>query len=180
VNSYVGGDGSTGTLTSPPFVIERKYINFLVGGGMHPGKVCMNLLLDGQIVRTVTGPNDRPGGSEELEWSNWDVSPFLGKEVVIQIVDTATEGWGHINIDHIHQSDAKVEPPKPKTQTFALQQKYLNLPVRNGAKQRTITLTVGGQVVREFVIEPADEVTDFWVYLDDQRMAFFTSENLKT
>src|SRR5438105_1613120 len=33
VNSFNGGDRSTGTLTSPPFKIERKYINVLVGGG---------------------------------------------------------------------------------------------------------------------------------------------------
>src|SRR3954470_10220853 len=33
VDSYHGGDRSTGTLTSPKFRIERKYISFLIGGG---------------------------------------------------------------------------------------------------------------------------------------------------
>src|SRR5438477_4749823 len=45
VNSYLGGDASTGTLTSPAFKVERKYINFLVGGGKFPGKTCVNLLV---------------------------------------------------------------------------------------------------------------------------------------
>ncbi len=34
VNSYHGGDRSTGTLTSPPIRVERRYVNFLIGGGM--------------------------------------------------------------------------------------------------------------------------------------------------
>src|SRR5918912_610523 len=44
VNSFRGGDAATGTLTSPEFKVERKYINFLVGGGKHPGRTCVNLL----------------------------------------------------------------------------------------------------------------------------------------
>src|SRR5688572_1358084 len=32
-NSFVNGDDTTGTLTSPEFRIERNYIAFLVGGG---------------------------------------------------------------------------------------------------------------------------------------------------
>ncbi len=169
VNSYVGGDKTTGTLTSPPFTIQRNYLNFLVGGGMHPGKTCMNLLLDGKTVRTVTGPNDRPGGSEALDWHAWDVSPFKGKTVVLQIMDRATGGWGHINIDHIYQSDTKVEVPGPKTRTFTLRSAYLNLPVKNGATKRTVTLSLAGKKVREFVIELADVEVDFWVYLDVRR-----------
>src|SRR5436309_13492868 len=55
VNSFHGGDKSTGTLTSPPLKIERKYINFLIGGGKHPGETCINLLLNGKVVRTASG-----------------------------------------------------------------------------------------------------------------------------
>ena len=82
-----------------------SYLNFLIGGGKHPGKTCMNLLVDGKVVRTATGPNDRPGGSERLAWHTWDVAEFAGKKARLQIVDNATGGWGHINVDHIVQSD---------------------------------------------------------------------------
>src|SRR5436305_1710037 len=46
-NSYHGGDRSTGTLTSPPFTLRRKYVNFLVGGGKYPGRTCIDLLVGG-------------------------------------------------------------------------------------------------------------------------------------
>ena len=30
-NSYANGDGALGQLTSPPFTVQRTYINFLIG-----------------------------------------------------------------------------------------------------------------------------------------------------
>jgi len=76
---YYKNDNATGTLTSPAFEIKRKYINFLIGGGKYPGKTCINLLVDGKVSRTATGPNDKPGGSEELSWSGWDVSDGMSR-----------------------------------------------------------------------------------------------------
>ena len=55
VNSYLKGDGTVGTLTSPEFRIERPLINFLLGGGDHPGETCVNLLVEGKVVRSSTG-----------------------------------------------------------------------------------------------------------------------------
>ena len=105
VNSFNGGDGATGTLTSPEFKIERKFIAFLIGGGMHPGSTCVNLRVEGKIVRTATGPNDRPGGTERLDWKAWDVKDLEGRTARIEIVDRETGGWGHINVDDITLTD---------------------------------------------------------------------------
>jgi uncharacterized protein (DUF608 family) len=102
VNTYLRGDDTTGTLTSPPFVIERGYIRFLIGGGNHP-TTQIRLLVDGRIVRRQSGTND-----ERLRAARWDVSELKGKTARIQIVDEQTGGWGHINIDEIVFSDAPV------------------------------------------------------------------------
>ncbi|MEI7953560.1 MAG: hypothetical protein WCJ66_00195, partial [Verrucomicrobiota bacterium] len=53
VNTYLDGDGPTGKLTSPEITIERDYITFLIGGGGHKGKTCMNLLIDGKVALTA-------------------------------------------------------------------------------------------------------------------------------
>ena len=171
VDTYYKDDNSMGTLTSPPFQVKRKYINFLVGGGKYPAETCINLLVDGKIARTATGPNDKPGGSEELSWSGWDVSELLGRNAQIQIVDNRTGGWGHINVDHIIQSDSKVETITDKTREILLQKKYLNFPVKNGAKKRLIHLIIDGKVTREFDIELAPGEPDFWVFLDVRNFA---------
>jgi fructan beta-fructosidase len=174
VNSFFGGDASTGTLTSPPFKIERKYINFLVGGGKHEGKTCINLLVAGKVVRTATGPNDRPGGSEQLDWHTWDVAELAGKDAVIEIVDDHTGGWGHINIDHIVQSNRR-KMAGPQQRTLVVTCRYLHLPVRIGAPMRRMKLLVGGKTVREFDIELAEDRADFHVFSD---VAPFKGEKL--
>ncbi len=47
-NSYVGGDGSIGKLTSPEFTISTDYISFLIGGGDDVDRTCINLVVDGK------------------------------------------------------------------------------------------------------------------------------------
>ena len=166
VNSFAGGDDSTGTLTSPEVTIDRKYVNFLIGGGKHPEKTCINLLVGGKAVRTATGPNGQAGGSEHLDWHTWDVSDLAGKKAVIEIVDEQKGGWGHINIDHIVQSDAKKQA-ELKSQVLEIGESYLHFPVKTGAPMRRVKFLVGQDVVREFDIElAAHGQASFWAASD--------------
>ncbi|KAE8392567.1 glycosyl hydrolase [Aspergillus alliaceus] len=87
LNTFLGGDQTTGTLTSPSFTISHRYINFLIGGYFNGTS---------HIMRTATGHN-----SERLEWSGWDVSALQGQTATIEVVDMATGGWGHITVDEI-------------------------------------------------------------------------------
>ena len=113
VNSYLGGDTATGTLTSPLFTIKRRFINFLIGGGFHPGKTSINLVVEGKTVLSNTGGSKTPQDSERLAWANWDVQKLKGKLAYIQIVDLESGGWGHINVDEIMQSDKEMKNPIP-------------------------------------------------------------------
>jgi fructan beta-fructosidase len=167
VNSFFNGDGTTGTLTSPEFRIERKYFTFLIGGGKDHQKPALQLLVDAKVVRSATGPNDKPGGSEALTLESWDVSEFAGKAAVLRIVDDATGGWGHINVDHIVQTDTK---PKgfvnDAERAFTASTRYLHIPIKNGAPKRVVTLFVDDKPVVRNDIELADGKPDWWAPME--------------
>jgi sucrose-6-phosphate hydrolase SacC (GH32 family) len=104
VNSFYSRDAATGKITSPSFLITKKYISFLIGGGDHPHETCINLIVDDTIAETKTGVN-----TEILYWANWDVEKYTGKKATIEIVDNNTGGFGHILVDQIMLRD---EPAK--------------------------------------------------------------------
>jgi sucrose-6-phosphate hydrolase SacC (GH32 family) len=167
VNSFVKGDNSTGTLTSPEFRIERKFIAFLIGGGKSEEKLALQLLVDGKVVRSATGPNDKPGGSEALAPESWDVGEFAGRSAKLRIVDDAKGGWGHINVDQIVQTDVKPKGfVKDAGRNFTATTRYLHIPIKNGAPKRTVTLVVDGQTVVRNTIELADAAPDWWAPMD--------------
>ncbi|MGI5366492.1 GH32 C-terminal domain-containing protein [Streptomyces iakyrus] len=113
-NSFLNGDSTTGTLTSPEFTIDKDYIDFLVGGGAHPAghadPTAVELVVDGKVVRSATGKD-----TEALNWAAWDVRDLAGKKARIRIVDDNTGGWGHINVDHIVLSDTRARPLSDET-----------------------------------------------------------------
>ena len=68
----------------------------LLGGGNLPGKICINLLIDGKVVQSASGYE-----SERLHWHVWNLFPYMRKKARLQIVDEHTGGWGHICVDQI-------------------------------------------------------------------------------
>lgn len=102
LNTWEGGpkgDDNLGDLTSPAFTIEpgEDHLSFLIGGGKrHNGTLEVRLIVDGEVVRTATGPE-----AGQLNWQSWDVSEFAGNEASFQVHDDATGGWGHLTVDHL-------------------------------------------------------------------------------
>ena len=98
----IGKDpNAQGRSKSLPFTIKSKAINFLVMGGKHRDSTCVNLLVDGKVVKTETGDD-----TKVFKWSGWDVRPWLGKSAQLEVVDLSSNPkTGFIAIDHILFSD---------------------------------------------------------------------------
>jgi fructan beta-fructosidase len=129
-SSALAGDGPTGTLTSPGFKIKRNYISFLISGGDYERDTCLNLLVDGKIVRSATGWR-----SNRLVPDSWNVSQFLGRKARVQIVDEASGDWGHINVDQVIQTD---KPERLPVATGPLYQESLRPQFHFTARQWTM------------------------------------------
>jgi len=98
-SSMAGKDAATGKL-SREFLLERDYLHFAVSGGNHPAKTCVNLLVDGKVVRSVTGRSSHVWAKQV-----WDLKPWKGANATLEIVDAESGGWGNIAVGKIVLSD---------------------------------------------------------------------------
>ncbi len=122
------GNAPTGTLTSLPFRITKRYLHFLLGGGKDINRLYVELQVRKSDYEAVWGEGrrgfygDTDDGftrviritsslnSEDLFRYYFDLGNILNKQfenktVRIQIVDNAIGSWGHINADDFVQSD---------------------------------------------------------------------------
>jgi uncharacterized protein (DUF608 family) len=101
VNTFdPSGDSPQGTLVSPEFLLDKKFLHLLVGGG----KSCdVSLFIDGKRIRTASGDD-----SERLQWVSWNLADVQGKKAVIKMIDSESGAWGHILCDHLVLSDEPI------------------------------------------------------------------------
>jgi non-lysosomal glucosylceramidase len=105
LGTYEGAsDQATGELRSPVFTIQGDALGLLVGGGSDVSKVFVALVLveGDREVRRATGEN-----REVMRPVRWDVTAFRGKQAYLRVVDNATGGWGHINVDDFRELSAE-------------------------------------------------------------------------
>jgi sucrose-6-phosphate hydrolase SacC (GH32 family) len=105
-SSEIDGDAPVGTLTSPEFKLSQRYIAFRIGGGNYERDTCLNLLVDGKVVKSATGWKN-----DHLTATSWDVSRWLGRAARLQLVDQASGDWGHINVSDMVQTDRPEQLP---------------------------------------------------------------------
>ncbi|KHD36209.1 levanase [Clostridium acetobutylicum] len=96
------GDSGTGTLESTVFTLGGNgSINFLIAGGDLP-KSAYVTLEDATTRKELTQFNASGLSAATVRRVNWDASAYLGKKLRIKVVDNATGGWGHIDVDDFH------------------------------------------------------------------------------
>lgn len=109
------GDPATGALQSDSFTLNSDRMSFLIGGGNDLVRLRVELLIkfgaDGRQPSGTLGRHPMPDGdygiamfatgrnAEIMRREVWDVAQHRGRTARIRIIDDATGGWGHINVD---------------------------------------------------------------------------------
>jgi uncharacterized protein (DUF608 family) len=175
VNSHATAPGSdvgskdsrTGKLISPEFTITRRFINLWVGGGAHQERTCVNVLINGDVVTSVTGRSNNRMSPQSL-----NVSDHEGKTARLEIVDAESGAWGNIGVDHIVFSDqpASAGPLEEErdfgTMTLSLLGDSADVASANVSREDSPAQTVGtfdkplvGRLARRVRLEPGQSVT---------------------
>jgi fructan beta-fructosidase len=91
-------------------VLADHFVLSDVAAKIRSDETAVNLLVDGQVVRSTAGKE-----SEALDWTSWDVSDLKGKDAQIQIVDRNSGGWGHILADQFMFADAPAQTAEQRS-----------------------------------------------------------------
>ena len=113
------GDKSTGTLTSAPFVADKPFASYLVGGGAD-NSIRVELV-DVQSDKVIHRSSGRT--SENMRQVVVDLASSQGKELLVRLVDEGKGVWGHLNFDGFRLHS--IQPgPISKNETPAVLDEY--------------------------------------------------------
>ena len=163
VGSYErGGDEAKGTLTSAPFRLTKPYLSFLIGAGSFT-------TTRAEVVRGDTGAViARASGDdvEDMRRVSFDLTPHVGKDVFIRLVDDDSRGWGHVNFDDVRLHDSVVfGTQKPNADAFL----HAGLTPEDAARAMTVpdgfrvTLFAGEPDVHQPIGFTIDDRGRLWV-----------------
>ncbi len=161
VSGYMGSsflrstedDTLSGSLTSEPFVLSGHYVNMLLGGpkatGFGGAGTSVQLLVDGEPVRTASSVSDDPS---VLEWVSWDVRDLAGKEAVIRIEAAPARVFGtrriprgYLLVDEIQQGAKRFSTYYDEyAVTLKADKKYILIPASNTGINSRLSVEVDG------------------------------------
>ena len=98
----IQGDQPQGNMKSPSFLIDTNFLRFLIGAGCkNVGKVRAELIVNGDVIFETRAEEVSANCIETMSDKSWNVSGFTGSRAQLRLIDHSSEGWGHINFDHL-------------------------------------------------------------------------------
>ena len=94
-------DEPQGSMTSPSFLIDANFLTFLIGAGCQNFETRAELIVDGDVVFKTNAERHHDSCIETMYEKSWNVSRFTGNRAQLRLIDHSSEGWGHINFDHL-------------------------------------------------------------------------------
>lgn len=163
IGSYErAGDAPHGVLSSRPFVLNQRYVSFLVGGGSDQNLVRVELVRPGEngeeTIAQAAGENQEP-----MSRVLFDLEKHVGQQVIVRLVDRSSAGWGHINFDDLR---LHAGPPDVPLRTVQPADQFAHAGLDPRAAAAAMTVPPGFQVSL-FAGEP-DVVQPIAQCLDDR------------
>lgn len=150
-----------GTLTSPEFLIDRRYLNFLIGGDSRGAQ--LRLLIEGGKSFTAEGLT--PGA---LFPACFDLSAYQGQQGRIEIHDFSQErsgAYASIQVDDLRLSDNPVLTTLERT--IRLEGRYLNVPAARKGRPARFLMEIEGLLIRcGEILVPTENNPDYWLSFD--------------
>ncbi|WP_083799897.1 glycoside hydrolase family 32 protein [Lentisphaera araneosa] len=151
-----------GSLKSPEFLVERDYINLLLGGSPFVNDAGVKLLVDGKEVLSIAAVK-----GYNLNETSIPVKKYKGQKAQILIYDKSPGYWGLILVDHIVQSNKKIGY-EPLVLPINITEKLLIFPVAKFGTARQMDIKVDDVIIHSISVCLAmkDEDVAWWGYLD--------------
>ena len=151
-------DNAQGKLISRAFTIERDFIRFWIGGGSHKGATCLNLTVDGKVVRSATGKDNN-----RMALQSFPVRDLKGKQASIEVVDAKAGAWGNVGVGRIIFTDREfVEGPfeeLPDYGTMGLALLGAPAETASGDKSAPLSEKLVGELGRALRLEAGQSAT---------------------
>jgi sucrose-6-phosphate hydrolase SacC (GH32 family) len=106
-----GADAQVGELRSQTVTLGGSgQVSLLVSGGFEQSLLTAALVRasDGATLFSATGHD-----SETYRRVIWDAAAYRGQSVYLRVRDSATGGWGHLNLDDVHIPAGTAPTPTP-------------------------------------------------------------------
>ncbi|MEE2939003.1 MAG: GH116 family glycosyl hydrolase, partial [Planctomycetota bacterium] len=111
------GVWSRGRLRSPPFTIDRRFLNFYAAGPLERERGAVRLWIDGLMVHSVA-----PGDRREARPFSFDLADAQGREATIELLDEADQNpFSTLRAGGFELSDQRLgEAPPEGTMALAV------------------------------------------------------------